>query len=66
MLDIPIALRRPSDYEPKDGARFKVHIEKARGLFGVETDLFEARLQADAVGNPTPHPSVCVPQAVDI
>ena len=29
-----IALRRPSNYEPKDGARFEVHLEKSRGLFG--------------------------------
>jgi hypothetical protein len=52
VLDIVIALRRPSDYEPKDGARFEVHIEKARGLFGAVTDPFEARLQADALGTP--------------
>lgn len=52
VLDTVIALRRPSDYEPKDGARFEVHLEKARGLFGPATDPFEARLQPDARGNP--------------
>ena len=52
VLDMVIALRRPSDYEPKDGARFEVHLEKARGLYGSVTDPFEARLQPDAVGNP--------------
>ena len=52
VLDMVIALRRPSDYEPKDGARFEVHLEKARGLFGPVTDPFEARLQADALGTP--------------
>jgi putative DNA primase/helicase len=52
VLDTVIALRRPSDYEPKDGARFEVHLEKARGLFGPATDPFEARLQPDALGNP--------------
>jgi putative DNA primase/helicase len=53
VLDIVIALRRPSDYEPKHGARFEVHIEKARGLFGTVTDPFEARLQADVLGVPS-------------
>ena len=52
VLDMVIALRRPSDYEPKDGARFEVHLEKARGLFGPVTDPFEARLQSDALGIP--------------
>ena len=47
-----IALRRPSDYEPKDGARFEVHLEKARRLYGSVTDPFEARLQPDALGTP--------------
>ncbi|MEI6200519.1 MAG: AAA family ATPase [Enhydrobacter sp.] len=52
VLDMVIALRRPSDYEPKDGARFEVHLEKARGLYGPVTDPFEARLQPDALGTP--------------
>lgn len=52
VLDTVIALRRPGDYEPKDGARFEVHLEKARGLFGPQTDPFEARLQPDAAGTP--------------
>ena len=52
VLDMVIALRRPSDYEPKDGARFEVHLEKARGLYGSVTDPFEARLQPDALGTP--------------
>ena len=52
VLDMVIALRRPSDYEPKDGARFEVHLEKARGLYGSATDPFEARLQPDALGTP--------------
>jgi hypothetical protein len=29
-LDTVIALRRPADYSPEEGARFEVHIEKAR------------------------------------
>jgi putative DNA primase/helicase len=52
VLDIVLALRRPANYEPKDGARFEVHIEKARGLFGDATEPFEAHLQTNALGHP--------------
>jgi len=52
VLDMVLALRRPSNYQPKDGARFEVHVEKARGLFGEATEPFEAQLQADAAGHP--------------
>jgi hypothetical protein len=38
-------LRSPSDYEPKQGARFLVHFEKARGLNGEQTEPFEAKLE---------------------
>jgi hypothetical protein len=31
-LDTVIALRRPEDYSPAQGARFEVHVEKARSL----------------------------------
>ena len=44
VLDTVIALRRPSDYEPEQGARFEVHLEKARGILGADTAPFEARL----------------------
>ena len=50
VLDVVVALRRPADYEPKDGARFEVHFEKARGIFGDGADPFEARLQTDGCG----------------
>ena len=50
ILDTVLALRRPSDYEPKQGARFEVHYEKARGLAGDATDPFEASLHVDAQG----------------
>jgi putative DNA primase/helicase len=33
-LDTVIALRRPADYSPEQGARLEVHIEKARALVG--------------------------------
>jgi putative DNA primase/helicase len=45
VLDTSIALRRPSDYNPTEGARFEVHIEKARGAFGDDVKPFEAQIQ---------------------
>jgi putative DNA primase/helicase len=33
-LDTVIALRRPADYSPEEGARFQIHVEKARTLAG--------------------------------
>jgi len=50
VLDLVMALRRPSDYEPQDGARFELHFEKARGLFGAITDPIEAKLVTDDAG----------------
>lgn len=47
VLDAVVALRRPSDYEPEQGARFEVHYEKARGACGAEVAPFEARLVLD-------------------
>jgi putative DNA primase/helicase len=44
VLDTIIALRRPSDYTPSEGARFNVEIEKARGIYGEDVKPFEARL----------------------
>ena len=41
-LDTVIALRRPADYSPKEGARFEVHLEKARALVGEGALPFEA------------------------
>jgi putative DNA primase/helicase len=46
-LDTVIALRRPEDYSPEQGARFEVHFEKLRNR--VEGDgavSFEARLES--------------------
>lgn len=50
VLDTVIALRRPADYQPQEGARFEVHIEKARGFHGEEAEPFEARLQVNDAG----------------
>ncbi|WP_144186617.1 AAA family ATPase [Elioraea rosea] len=44
VMDTVIALRRPGDYEPQQGARFAVHLEKARGITGDGAIPFEARL----------------------
>jgi DNA-binding CsgD family transcriptional regulator/Mrp family chromosome partitioning ATPase len=45
VLDTIIHLKRPSDYEPDQGARFEVHLEKARGIYGDDAKPFEARLE---------------------
>jgi hypothetical protein len=45
VLDTVIALRRPVDYMPTQGARFEVHFEKARGFHGADAQLFEARYE---------------------
>jgi hypothetical protein len=49
-LDLVMALRRPHDYRPREGARFEIHFEKARSLYGAETDPIEARLTSDGRG----------------
>jgi putative DNA primase/helicase len=45
VLDTVIALRRPADYTEDQGARFEIHFEKARGLFGEAARPFEARYE---------------------
>ena len=45
VLDTVIVLRHPEDYSPADGARFEVHLEKARGALGDQAKPFEARLE---------------------
>jgi DNA-binding CsgD family transcriptional regulator len=47
VLDTVIGLRRPGDYSQTQGARFEVHIEKGRSLFGDDAAAFEAHLCAD-------------------
>jgi putative DNA primase/helicase len=44
VLDTVMALRRPPDYSPAQGARFEVHFEKARGFYGPDAEPFEAQL----------------------
>ena len=45
LLDTTISLVRPSDYAESEGARFEVHVEKRRGLLGIEARPFDARLE---------------------
>ena len=45
VLDTSISLRRPSDYAPSEGARFEVHLEKARAILGDAAKPFEAKLE---------------------
>lgn len=45
VLDSVIALRRPHDYHPDQGARFEVHFEKHRGFYGTDAEPFEARYE---------------------
>jgi hypothetical protein len=60
-LDTVIALRRPDDYSPEDGARFEVHFEKLRNR-GAGTIPFEVSIEtitADGQeGNNTPNVEV--------
>jgi hypothetical protein len=44
VLDTVIKLIRPDDYEMDEGARFEVHLTKARGVTGDDALPFEARL----------------------
>lgn len=48
VLDVVMAMRRPADYAPRQGARFEIHFDKARGLHGGAVDPIEARLETDA------------------
>jgi putative DNA primase/helicase len=45
-LDLVIGLRRSADYSPEQGARFEVHVEKARTLVGDGALPFEAMVEA--------------------
>lgn len=47
ILDCVIALRKPTDYEPEQGARFEIHLEKSRGFCGPEARPTEALLHLD-------------------
>src|SRR5258707_690404 len=41
---------RPRDYEPTQGARFEVHLTKARGVYGADAEPYEAALATNEDG----------------
>lgn len=47
LLDTVITLRKPESYNPREGARFEVHFEKARGFYEEEASPFEAWLKEE-------------------
>jgi putative DNA primase/helicase len=47
ILDTVIVLRKPNDYDQREGARFEVHYEKARGFYGDAAKAFEACLKGE-------------------
>lgn len=47
LMDVVIKLQHPESYRPEDGARFEVHFDKARSLYGPDVAPFEAQLLAD-------------------
>jgi hypothetical protein len=49
-MDLIMALRRPRDWRPADGARFELHLEKARHLTGAALAPIEARLRTGPDG----------------
>ena len=50
VVDIVMSLRRPLDYAAREGARFEIHFDKARGLHGDAVEPIEAQLETDMVG----------------
>lgn len=49
-MDVIMALRRPRDWQPADGARFELRLEKARHQAGAVLEPFEAQLCTGADG----------------
>jgi putative DNA primase/helicase len=52
ILSQVVHLRRPSDYSPRAGAQFEVHLTKGRGVFGDDAEPYEASLRTDDRGRP--------------
>ncbi|MEJ1362570.1 MAG: AAA family ATPase [Candidatus Sedimenticola sp. (ex Thyasira tokunagai)] len=50
VLDTIINLKRPSNYEADQGARFEIHFEKARGFYGEDSRPLEVALVTDERG----------------
>jgi putative DNA primase/helicase len=49
-MDLIMALRRPRDWQPADGARFELRLEKARHQSGAELAPIEAQLRTGSDG----------------
>lgn len=47
IMDTVISLRRPRMYTMAEGARFQVHLTKARGIVGEEAQPFEVHLRVE-------------------
>jgi putative DNA primase/helicase len=47
ILDTVASFKRPKDYHTEQGARFEVHLTKARGICGADAKSFEAQLFSD-------------------
>lgn len=47
LLDTVITLKKPENYDSREGARFEVHYEKARGFYGQDATPFEAWLKEE-------------------
>lgn len=47
LLDTIITLRKPQNYDQREGARFEVHYEKARSFYGNDATPFEAWLKEE-------------------
>jgi hypothetical protein len=50
LLDVVMLLKRPADYQPGEGARFELHFEKARSLYGQDVTPMEATLTTTTDG----------------
>lgn len=50
VMDTVMALKRPDDYNPKQGARFVIEFEKARGFSGDEAESFIVQLEEHDYG----------------
>lgn len=46
VLDTVISLRRPTEYQTSEGAKFELHFEKARNLTGDDAQSFEVELKS--------------------
>lgn len=47
IMDTVISLRRPTTYSVAEGARFEVHLTKARGIVGEDAMPFEVHLRSE-------------------